>query len=309
MSVQNLPLVSVIIPSYNHKRFLQKTVESVMKQTYKNIQLIVVDDGSTDGSVDLLRELQAKYNFIVEVQQNQGVAAALNNGINKYAAGKYVAQLGSDDYWDLSKIEKQVQFMEANAQYGMCYTRIYIVNLDATKVSSFDWQRRYKSGRIFDDLMRRNFIPGLTVMVRMDVYKEVGLFKVGLYVEDYDLWLRIAYKYQIGFIDERLAYYRIHANNAHKRDNKLFCAEYKIIKSWQGTDVYDSLKSYYCVRCMDALIKVNKRRAWFFLCQAWKAQKKCVFSQPGKIGKNLIKFIVSKKALFFLRRFKTFNKM
>ncbi|MDA9580498.1 glycosyltransferase family 2 protein, partial [Luminiphilus sp.] len=89
--------VSVIIPSYNHKRYIEAAILSVKKQTYEPIELVVVDDGSTDGSVDLLLELRKEFGFQLKCQKNVGVCATLNRGIAEMASGSYIALLASDD--------------------------------------------------------------------------------------------------------------------------------------------------------------------------------------------------------------------
>jgi alpha-1,3-rhamnosyltransferase len=204
---QNLPLVSVVIPCYNHEKFVAQAIKSVINQTYRRIQLIVVNDGSTDNSVEVIESMRKKYRFEFIIQENKGYSAAINKGMRDYVEGKYVAYLDSDDYWDVSKIEKQVQFMEENPQYGMCYAKHYIVEGNNISKALYKHNSFFgKSGWLFNYIFLENFIPSLTVMVRKEVYDKVGLYDEQLYVIDYDMWLRIAKQYQIGFIDEYLAY-------------------------------------------------------------------------------------------------------
>src|SRR5690349_13476521 len=99
----NMPLVSVIVPSYNHEKFITECVESIMQQTYKNFELTVIDDGSRDGSRDILKQLQDKYGFNLVLQENIGLTSTLNKGIQNWGTGKYISFCASDDYWALDK--------------------------------------------------------------------------------------------------------------------------------------------------------------------------------------------------------------
>src|ERR1044071_4273021 len=121
MNLDQPSLVSVIIPCYNNnnEQYLRECFDSVIQQTYSHLELIIIDDGSTNGASELLQKLKEEYNFILEKQINKGISGALNTGI-KHARGKYVAMMGSDDYWPLNKIELQVAFMEQNNVAASC---------------------------------------------------------------------------------------------------------------------------------------------------------------------------------------------
>ncbi len=119
----NLPLVSVVVPCYNHEKYVKETIESIINQTYKNIELIVIDDGSKDNSVQVIQEMADKHGFTFVHRPNKGLSATLNEGI-RLSKGKYFCAIASDDILMLEKIEKQVTFMEANPEYGMCYGKI-----------------------------------------------------------------------------------------------------------------------------------------------------------------------------------------
>ncbi len=111
------PLVSIIVPSYNHARYINQCIESIYQQTYQYFELIVIDDGSKDNSKEVLIDLHNKYEFTLVFQENQGVAYTLNRGIKEFAIGKYITFCASDDYWVIDKLEKQVVFMENNQFY------------------------------------------------------------------------------------------------------------------------------------------------------------------------------------------------
>ena len=112
-------LVSVLVPCFNHAKYIETCILSVINQSYKNIELIVLDDGSTDGSYEIAEQLKLKFDFKLIKQDNRGLAATLNRAIIEFSNGDYVAICASDDYFPINKIEKQVGFMQLNPKYMM----------------------------------------------------------------------------------------------------------------------------------------------------------------------------------------------
>ena len=115
------PLVSIVVPSYNHASFIEKCINSILTQDYDNYELIVIDDGSTDNSDEILSRLHKKYGFYLEFNKNQGLAKTLNRGFKEIAKGKYLASCASDDYWLPNKLTLQVEFLETNPDYAMVF--------------------------------------------------------------------------------------------------------------------------------------------------------------------------------------------
>jgi len=195
-----MPRVSVIIPTYNRARFVQEAIESVLNQTFRDFELIVVDDGSMDGTPEILKKWERRIRCVR--QGNSGVSRARNTGI-RMARGKYIAFLDSDDLWVREKIEIQAHFLDANPQFCGCYTdEVWIrrgVRVNPRKVHA-----KY-SGWIFDRCLPLCIISPSSVMLRRQVLDMVGFFDESLPVcEDYDLWLRVAGRFPLFFIDEKL---------------------------------------------------------------------------------------------------------
>jgi GT2 family glycosyltransferase len=194
------PYVSVIIPTYNRKILLAKAIDSVLSQTYTDFELIVVDDGSDDGTPDLLKKYHLKLRALI--QSNKGVSAARNAGINA-SKGQLIAFLDSDDLWLKNKLKRQVDFFTHNPDALICQTdEIWIRN--GRRVNP---KKRHKkpSGMIFEQSLALCLISPSAVMLRKTLLDEVGLFDEGLPAcEDYDLWLRICRKYPVYLIDEPL---------------------------------------------------------------------------------------------------------
>jgi glycosyltransferase involved in cell wall biosynthesis len=242
--INNHPLVSVIVPCYNHENYIKECLLSVINQSYKNIELIVIDDGSSDNSIQIINQLRTDYEFIFEAQANRGISATLNKGIQKYASGKYISILASDDFWHPNKLEKQVAFMEFNKGFAMVCSNSYIVN-SQSRVDTFFNEKLFDGLYSFNEIaLGKCLIPALTVLIRRDTFDKVGYFDENLLIEDLDMWLRISYSFKIGVLKEKLAYYRKHSTNVSSRSLAMSASRFKILKKWQHlpTNIYTKIE-------------------------------------------------------------------
>ena len=215
MEDKKTPLVSVVISCYNHEAFIEDCINSVLKQTYNNIELIVFDDGSVDKSADKLEELSKKHNFYFQQQENIGYTATLNRAI-KLCKGKYVAFLGSDDMFLQDKIEKQVQFLEDREDIAVCGGDVAIINEAGVLIENRKEQpyREVDFQTLFND--RNAGVPAPTALIRLDVLRKVGGYDPDIRLEDLYLWLKIThFGYKLAIISDTLVYYRKHASNTH----------------------------------------------------------------------------------------------
>ncbi len=208
-------LVSVIIPTFNRAGYLLDAVNSVLNQDYLNLELIVIDDGSTDNTPDIVKKIsdnRVRY-FRSDKPSSPGIAR--NRGIG-LAKGEYLAFLDSDDSWAKDKLSKQVKFLQNNQDYFLVYSQCY---LQKDGILSGISPKKMSEGYIFKKLyLSFNFIPVLTVLMRNlggnDTYYFNPLQDKNLYIgEDYDLWLNVSRSKKIGYIKEPLAYYTIHSTN------------------------------------------------------------------------------------------------
>ena len=237
MEEKDLPLVSVIVPCYNHEKYVKETIESIVNQTYKNIELIVIDDGSKDNSVKIIQELADKYNFTFIHRHNKGLSNTLNEGIS-LSIGEYICFCASDDFYTIDKIEKQVNFMEINKNDMICYTNMIKFYKNGFK-RNIQNQKKI-SGFIFEKLFLQDFwIPAGTVMYKKVVFQKIGLFDNSLDTEDFDMFLRIAKRFEIGFIDEFLFFYRAHENNSSSNIRKMENNSIKILNKWKNEENYN----------------------------------------------------------------------
>ena len=219
----NNPLVSVIIPAYNHEKYIIDCLKSVINQTYSNIEIIVINDGSTDSTERVIREFINSTDIDIDFisKKNEGICKTINKGLN-IAKGKYISFLASDDMFAPQMIKKQVEFMENNKNISLVCTDAYFINIDKlTNKKYTDYKpiikKCFKNGiqnkDIYEVLLTGNIIIALTTLIRRECFEVLGLFDETLKYGDYDMWLRIAQEYPIGFIDEPLGYYRIHDIN------------------------------------------------------------------------------------------------
>jgi len=213
-----LPKVSVVIPSYQAGRFIREAVDSVLHQSYKDYEIIIVDDGSTDNT----KEVLASYGDRIKVlnQNNMGVSAARNKGIMS-SRGEYIAFLDADDLWLPDKLERQVTLLEEHPEIGLVFSDMWVVG--ETDVPARDRPFLGKSafqigkpskGKVFKHLFLNDFIPMPTAMVRRRCFEKVGLFDSAYdSCEDYDLWLRLSQHFSIDYVDKPLAIYRMHGGS------------------------------------------------------------------------------------------------
>jgi glycosyltransferase involved in cell wall biosynthesis len=203
--------VSVIIPSYNQVRFVASTVESVLAQTYPNVEIIVVDDGSTDNTREVLAAFSENIRYIY--QENRGLAGARNTGFLA-SHGDYLLFLDSDDLIHPDKLGLHVALLEAEPDFSLVYSAWQQINEDGTQV--LGEVRPNKQGHLLKELLGRSFFFfASAAVVRRECLEQVGLFDESLrWGEDADMWLRLARAgYAFGYLDQPLLQYRIHANS------------------------------------------------------------------------------------------------
>ena len=227
------PLVSVVIPVYNGSTYVRDAIESVLAQTYPSVQIIAVNDGSTDDSLEVLRLYEDKITIIDQV--NQGVSAARNAGINA-AKGKYIAFLDQDDWWESEKLEKQIPLFLSDEKVALVHTAVahydestgkYVVPLNPLH------RLEQLPDANYETLLMGNPIYNSSAVVRSDILQEVGCFRLeieGNACQDYDLWLRIAPKYNIVFLPEKLATYRLHSAQGIWDRRQMLTEEIKVLK-------------------------------------------------------------------------------
>lgn len=238
--MQNMPLVSVIIPTYNRSDLLQETVASVLAQTYSNIEVLVVDDGSTDDTETALAAIPDARLIYIAAPHTGLPSTTRNIGLAR-SHGEYIAFVDSDDLWLPEKIEYQLNYLQKNLQYAWCFCNVNVLSQETGKLSPVPSPPidGTHSG-LTKALARNNFIASPTPFIQKTVLDEVGTFDESWdlrFSEDWELWLRIAAKYNPGYINTPLAHYRWHGNNATNNINHFLQAKRRgtaILKSVQN---------------------------------------------------------------------------
>ena len=195
-----MPEISVIIPTYNRIKLIERAINSVLNQSHMVNQIIIVDDGSTDGTKKIIKEKYPQITYIY--QDNKGVSAARNIGINKTHCN-WISFLDSDDTWHQDKIEKQIQKINENPDTLICHTDEIWYRYD--KIQNQQKKHKKFGGYIFNQCLPFCIISPSSVIINRKVFNEVGLFDEKLpSCEDYDMWLRICSRYPVLFINEAL---------------------------------------------------------------------------------------------------------
>lgn len=189
------PQVTVVLPTYQRKFFLKSAISSVLNQTFQDFELIVVDDGSTDGTDEIVRSFDDRRVVYIYQRQNAGPSSARNTGIDASRAN-LVAFLDSDDVWKRNKLEIQLQRMTEEREFLFSHTEE--LWLKDGKVLNPRKVHRKRGGWVFEQSLRLCAISMSTVMVRKQLFDEVGKFDEALRVcEDYDMWLRVTCRYPV----------------------------------------------------------------------------------------------------------------
>lgn len=234
----NAPLVTLILVSWNNERFVREAVISAVRQTYPNIQLIVFDNDSPDGSRKVIEELRQEYEFQFIHQENVGLVKTLNRAL-KMAKGKYFTSIASDDIQLLDKVERQVAFMEANPHVDMVCGNYVTINEHGRLLGLAN---AYRSGLevTFEYLMEAgDVVGGQTLMVRTKALLEEGGYDESMVLEDYPLALSFAHKgRRIVHTGELYSLWRLHANNLSNR--QAYDEYLKIGRVYRETPEYPS---------------------------------------------------------------------
>lgn len=218
-----MPLISVIIASYNYERFISETIDSVLNQSFKDLELVIVDDGSKDNSREIIKSYQKRDDRVRSVfhSVNKGIAKTFNDGIDE-AKGKFVAISGCDDVWVEGKLEKQVEILKRNEDLVVHSGTMTIDALSnpikPPAEKKHNSRKREKSGNIFRELLGGNFVCGSSIIFKKSNLNGIRFDERYRYVNDYKFTLDLAREYEFHFIPEVLVKYRVHGNNITLRD-------------------------------------------------------------------------------------------
>jgi len=211
MGTDNKPFISVIIPTFNRLDLLKKTVDSVREQTFRDFEIIVVNDGSSDGTGKWL-EYQQDVTHLDQV--NSGIAASRNNGA-AIATGQWLAFLDHDDLWAPDKLQIQAEFVRENPRFALVAARHVRLGRKHRARRRCKWVM----GDLFVKAFSESFIHTSSVLIRRDVFDKIGGFPTQYrFADEFDVWLKIAAAYPIAYVDDPLVFIRFYeSNTSHDR--------------------------------------------------------------------------------------------
>lgn len=217
--MNNAPLVSVVIPAYNMARFLPQAVQSVLDQTYRNFEIHVIDDGSTDDTAKVMEAFANNPQVHYHYQTNRGESGARNTGL-RVSKGEFVAFCDADDLWEPNKLEVQVPCFQGKPELGVVYTNTQHVDINNNPVETYRTTRH--NGKITAKLLLQNFVTGATSMIRKKCFDAVGFYDESLKVsQDYDMWLRLSTVCEFFYLDEITYRYRQWPGQVSNAKNEL----------------------------------------------------------------------------------------
>lgn len=265
------PLVSVIVPSYNHGRFVRETLDSIAKQTYPSIQLIVIDDASKDDSQKIILDFSKHYPTEICLKEaNGGLIRALNEGL-AMARGKYVSLCASDDFWDPEKVSKQIALFEKDAAIKILFTEGYEIDEKGRLIDTIKYTSRPIEKWTFDDVIMKADLPPASFIARRDDMMAVGGFSSEFRIEDLPMWLMLLEGGGYAMvIREKLAFYRSHSSNMHNVFSSMVVDQhFEIIKKFsEGRSDKRKILNEWRLRNANMLASNDKMRSIKYLLPA-----------------------------------------
>lgn len=280
------PLVSVVIPSYNHEQFVQDTIQSVIDQDYENIELIIIDDGSKDNSVvkieemiDLCEKRFTRFDF--RSRPNKGLSSTLNEAL-EWCEGKYFSPIASDDQMLNYKTSIQVKYLETNNESVAVFGGVQLIDENNRKLEKLLSKARSYS---FEDIiMHRHDILAPTQMIRKEAIEKVGGYNSKLFIEDWYMWLILSRQANLFNMNEVLTLYRKHDGNSSKDFSQMHFGRFEVLNCFSDSEFYvEAVTNIKWLNTYEELIHIKQNRL--------KNISKLLILNPKKTSKVLIKKI------------------
>ncbi len=260
----NKPTVSVIIPTYNRADLISRSIGSVLNQTFKDFEVLVIDDGSTDNTENIINSFNNSRIKYIKNKKNIGAAAARNIGI-KIAKGKYIAFQDSDDEWMPEKLEKQINIFKTSSRENIVYAGFWRIRDNRKTYIPLD-RVKQKEGNLYKELLKGNFISTQTILAKKECFEKAGMFDENLpRFQDWELVLRLSKHYDFKFIDEPLALCYFTPKSISANSDALLEA-FKIIKEKYFKDLDSKLLAKHYFRVGNSLCsdkKFKQGRSYF----------------------------------------------
>lgn len=252
------PLVSVVIPCYNHEQFVQDCIQSVIDQTYQNIELIIIDDGSSDRSVEKIQEMvdsckQRFNNFEFRHRPNKGLSTTLNEALG-WCTGDYISPIASDDLMLPSKVKRQVELLQENQEMVAIFGAVQLVN--NLNIVIGEIRQKNKIFEFNDLIYTDRFLPAPTQMIRLDALRTVGGFVEGMIIDDWYIYLKLLEAgNKIQYIDEIFCSYRTHDGNTFSNPYKMSIGRLQVLNEFSE---HENFKKAFIKVCWDNAFETLK---------------------------------------------------
>lgn len=277
------PKVSIIVPCYNHRRFIRTLIESIYSQIFKDFELIVLDDGSKDGSGELLIELSKKYGFKLVLKENEGLCKTLNKGIG-LASGDFFTAIASDDFIPRYRLQQQVDFLESNPEVDVVAGGMEVVDIFNQPCG-----KRIPSllGEIsFDQMLKINRVMAATAMIRKNVFTNYGLYREDHVFEDYFMWLNILKNGgKIFNTDKIWAFYRVDNRELEKKIHWYYKGVTQALDEFQDEPLVSEYQYSHRLRYLLKLTLLKGRKVLKENSEYLKLDSK------GKVVINVVSFV------------------
>ncbi|WP_223471491.1 MULTISPECIES: glycosyltransferase family 2 protein [unclassified Pseudomonas] len=280
---QGAPLVSIVAPCYNAGKYLEEAIHSIFAQDYRHLEVIVVDDGSTDNSLAMLRQLQQTYDFQLYSQENQGVSAALNHGL-KHAKGTYVATPDLDDVMLPHSIRVRAQYLDEHPQVG--FVGALVIYMDSEGRTIKEQRRDHIQVYTFDDLLRDATVIGApTALYRMSTLQHAGFYDPLLRVQDFQITLRIArLGYEIHELPISVTRYRRHPNNLSRKYRLMLKSDLQAIEPYRDHPAYELARTVLVHKALKYAVVEDRKEAWQLLRSIpWRHWNKTSFKRLKRL--------------------------
>lgn len=233
-----MPRVSILLTCYNHIRYLPAAFDGVLSQTFKDYEIIAIDDGSTDGTREWLAERHEPIKRVFN-EENLGTYGSLNRALEE-ANGEFVAVLNDDDLWAPAKLERQVALLDANPEVGLVHTDGWFIDGDGNRMEGsplgFEFPR-FETGDVLLGLVYQNKIIASAALARRECFQQLGGFNQDFFGSgDWEMWFRIAERWKVGFVAEPLTFYRVHGANASHKLERIWRDD-ELLREWIANEL------------------------------------------------------------------------
>lgn len=236
------PLVSVVMTTYNHEKYIAEAIKSVLEQTFTDFELIIINDGSSDNTDEIIKLFLSDKRIIYICQDNQGPSVAVNNGILT-AKGKYIALMSGDDVCYPERLEKQYQYLDTNGQ-KIAFSWVDFIDDDSQLILGkhfakhfFNYQNQTRAEMLNTLFFKGNYLCSVSAFIEKDILLEAGLFHLSsIQLQDFDMWIKLVKRYEIFILTDKLIKYRVRSdgeNLSHPDSNsgRTYFEKYQIYKT------------------------------------------------------------------------------